>query len=131
MAHAAAATDATVEDSAHAPYIKIFFALLFLTILEYFYAKIVAHHFFLLVLGLTAMALTKAALVALYFMHLKFEGNWVYLMIIPACVLAVMLVLALYPDIGMRPSSGEGAIDDEIEVRVEPPTPAFRLIAQR
>lgn len=130
MAHAAA-TDATVEDSAHAPYIKIFFALLFLTILEYFYAKIVSHHFFLLVLGLTAMALTKAALVALYFMHLKFEGNWVYLMIIPACVLAVMLVLALYPDIGMRPSTGENAIDDEIEVRVEPQTPAFRLIAQR
>jgi cytochrome c oxidase subunit 4 len=90
----------------HVPtYMRVFFALLIFTILEYFYAMLAQSHFFALVLGLMALALTKAALVGLYFMHLKFEGRWVYAFLVPAGVLAVGMVLALMPDIGMRPES--------------------------
>ena len=37
----------------------------------------------------------KAGLVGWFFMHLKFEGNWVYILIVPAFILATILVLAL------------------------------------
>ena len=42
------------------------------------------HGFALLVLGLMSLAGIKAALVGLYFMHLKFEGRWIYFMLVPA-----------------------------------------------
>ena len=79
---------------------RIFWTLLFLTVAEYFYAMLTQDHFVLLVLGLMTLALVKASLVGLYFMHVKFEGKWVYATIVPACILAVLLVLALMPDIG-------------------------------
>lgn len=44
----------------------------------------------------------KAALVALFFMHLKYEGRWKYVLLIPVAFLAVVLVIALYPDIYSR-----------------------------
>ena len=86
----------------HAPYIKVFVALLILTILEYCYASFLNLSFGSLVLGLMALAIVKASLVAWYFMHLKFEGNWVYLMLVPAGILMVVFLVALYPDIGMQ-----------------------------
>ena len=45
------------------------------------------------------MATTKATLVALYFMHLKFEGRWKYILIVPPLIMAIILILALCPDI--------------------------------
>ncbi len=87
----------------HAPYMKIFYALLVLTVLEYFYAKLMAGGFGMLVIGLMTLAGIKAALVGLYFMHVKFEGKWVYFVIVPASILATILILALMPDIGMQP----------------------------
>lgn len=87
----------------HAPYLKIFFVLLVLTVLEYFYAKLMAGGFAFLVIGLMCLATIKAVLVGLYFMHVKFEGKWVYFVIVPASILATILILALMPDIGMQP----------------------------
>ena len=53
----------------------------------------------------------KAGLVGWYFMHLKFEGKWVYLLIVPAIILATILVLALIPDQAMKASRrGRGGI---------------------
>jgi cytochrome c oxidase subunit 4 len=92
---------------AHAPYLKVWFALLIFTLIEYFYAFALKDLFVILVLGLLFWAAIKAALVGWYFMHLKFEGNWVYFMIIPAAVLATILVLALSPDISMKPTDEE------------------------
>ncbi len=97
----------------HAPYMKIFYALLVLTVLEYFYAKIMAGGFHLLLGGLLALAFIKAALVGAYFMHVKFEGKWVYLMIIPATIMAAFLILALVPDIAMQPVGGAEYDEDE------------------
>src|SRR4051794_24323682 len=93
----------------HAPYLKVFAILAILTFIEYFYAMIFKDYFLFLVLGLVSLALVKAGMVGWYFMHLKFEQKWVYLLIIPACVMAIFLTLALYPDMAMKP------VDDEDE----------------
>jgi cytochrome c oxidase subunit 4 len=59
-----------------------------------------------------AVSCTKALLVMLFFMHLKWEADWKYVLTIPASVMSIFLVLALVPDIGRRvngfyPYSGE------------------------
>lgn len=41
----------------------------------------------------------KASLVVGYFMHLKYELSWKWLLTIPPCILAVVCVLALLPDV--------------------------------
>ena len=89
------ADELTVES--HAPYMKIWAILAVLTAVEYFYALIFKDHFPVLVLGLVSLALVKAGMVGWFFMHLKFERKWVYILIIPACVMAVFLTLALVP----------------------------------
>lgn len=48
---------------------------------------------------LVVSALAKAALVAMYFMHLKFEGRLIYFIVIAPIVIAIIFVLALFPDI--------------------------------
>lgn len=97
-----------------ATYLKVWVALLIFTVMEYIYAMMFQAHFGFLVLGLMTMAMTKAVLVALYFMHLKFEGRWVYFMIVPACILAMILVVALYPDIGAPKSPLPRGLDEDI-----------------
>lgn len=98
----------------HVPvYLKVFLALLIFTVLEYGYAMLVQDRFLTLVLGLAALAVGKASLVAIYFMHLKFEGRWVYALLIPTAFLATALLLAIYVDMGVHepgsPSNfGEG-----------------------
>lgn len=96
-----------------APYRKVFLVLLALTLLEYLYFRLMAGGVALLVIGLLCLATIKALLIALYFMHVKFEGKWVLLLIIPTTILAVVLVLGLIPDIGMQP------IGDPIEGEVQ------------
>ena len=78
-----------LQVESHAPYLKVWAGLAILTAVEYFYALIFKDHFPLLVAGLLSLALVKAGMVGWYFMHLKFEKKWVYLLIVPACVMAV------------------------------------------
>lgn len=91
----------------HAPYMKVFWALLVFTILEYLYARFLPLGFAPLVAGLMVMAITKAFLVGWYFMHLKFEGRWIYLMLVPVGLLAVIVVLGLTPDIAFHEDPAE------------------------
>ena len=49
-----------------------------------------------------AVSVTKAMLVILFFMHVKYEANWKYVLTIPAALMSVFLILMLVPDIGMR-----------------------------
>ena len=58
-------------------------------------------------LGLLFWAVIKASMVGWYFMHLKFEGNWVYYMLVPAGILAIILTTALIPDMAMQPVTEE------------------------
>ena len=113
-------------ESHTAQYKRIFLVLLLLTIAEYFYAKIFAHHTLLvLVLGLMSMAIIKATLVGLYFMHLKFEGKWVYGMLVPAGILALILTFALFPDVVMQPITEENPDLEGIKhTPVQPGAPA-------
>jgi cytochrome c oxidase subunit IV len=97
---------------AHAPYLKVWAALAILTLVEYYYASTFKDFFLILILGLLFWAVIKAGLVGWYFMHLKFEGNWVYILIVPAFIFATILVLALYPDIAMKPETEENPGED-------------------
>src|SRR5262245_35260516 len=45
------------------------------------------------------VSIVKATLVALIFMHLKFDWPRVYCIIIPVCVMGVMMMIVLLPDI--------------------------------
>jgi cytochrome c oxidase subunit 4 len=100
------------QTEAHAPYVKVWAALLVLTVIEYFYASIFKDYFLVLVLGLMFLALVKAGLVGWYFMHLKFEGNWVYIMVVPACIFATIIVFALCPDMVLKPVTEENPGED-------------------
>jgi cytochrome c oxidase subunit IV len=47
-----------------------------------------------------AVAIAKALCVMMYFMHLKFERAWKYLLLAPTLIIALALPVALRPDIG-------------------------------
>lgn len=49
-----------------------------------------------------AVSCTKAMLVILFFMHLKWEANWKWVLTVPASMMSLLLVLALVPDVGLR-----------------------------
>jgi len=99
----------------HAPYMKIFFLLALFTAAEYAYATFLPVGFAMLVLGLMVLAITKATLVGMYFMHLKFEGKWVYAMLIPASILALILVCGLVPDVVLQPVTEENPDLEDIQ----------------
>jgi cytochrome c oxidase subunit 4 len=92
-----------MTSSAHstANYLRIFYILLALTIVE---VAIVYMHLpkILLVALLIVMAVWKAALVAMHFMHLKFEKRTLALIALSPFVLCVFLILMLMPDIFPR-----------------------------
>jgi caa(3)-type oxidase subunit IV len=83
-------------------YMGVFWWLLVLTILEIavIYAPIAKMAIALLLIG---MALTKASLVALYYMHLKFERRTLGIIALTPLALCVLLVFALTPDLGAVP----------------------------
>jgi len=87
------------SDHAHAPYMKIFFWLAVLTAAEIVWAlPSVGIPRLPLILGLGAMAAVKAALVGLYYMHLRYEKKLIWGVILFPLVLAVVMVLGLLPD---------------------------------
>src|SRR5207253_281985 len=60
-------------------------------------AKMISdHQSFVLILG---VAVCKAVLVGMFFMHLKFEWGKLYFMIVPAFILGAMMAFVLLPDI--------------------------------
>jgi len=102
----------------HAPggiakYIYVFLALCFLTTMSFWtsgdlnfivrwpfpvaeYGPAVARTFMM------AVSCTKAMLVILFFMHVKYEANWKYVLTIPAGMMSIFLMLMLVPDVGLR-----------------------------
>jgi cytochrome c oxidase subunit IV len=58
-------------------------------------------HAMLVAIVLT-VATAKALCVMMYFMHLKFERAWKYMLLAPTFVLAAGMMIALLPDIGMH-----------------------------
>ena len=86
----------------HPKYMRIFWILLVLTILE----VLVALPFLKQMLGtaitailLIGMACSKALYVALYFMHLKFEKKTLMIIALTPFIICVFLVFMLLPDL--------------------------------
>jgi cytochrome c oxidase subunit 4 len=89
-------------------YIVIFWWLLALTIIEVgvIYMPLAKLVIAILLVGL---ALSKASLVAMYFMHLKFERATLGLIAVTPLLLCVLLVFALLPDLSAPPHQAVGA----------------------
>ncbi|MBI2358054.1 MAG: cytochrome C oxidase subunit IV family protein [Deltaproteobacteria bacterium] len=89
---------ATTGAHAEPNYIAVFWWLLALTILE---IAVIYMPFtrLVVVILLVGLALTKAMLVALYFMHLKFERLTLWIIALTPLILCVFLILMLTPDI--------------------------------
>lgn len=91
----------TTEAHSTSTYIKIFWILLVLTIIEV--AIVYMGLPKILLAGLLVIfAIWKAALVAMHFMHLKFEKKTLSIVAIIPFILCVFLILMLLPDIYSR-----------------------------
>ncbi len=84
----------------HVNYLSVFFALCCFTALSVVFDVLKFEKPVTIVLVL-AVAIAKAMCVMMFFMHLKFEGNWKYVLLAPTTILAIGLPLALMPDIGV------------------------------
>lgn len=85
----------------HPNYMGVFWWLLGLTILELIVGSLPTspvYPYFAKVALLVSMAVAKAALVALYFMHLKFEARTLGVIAVTPMVLCVFLLFMLMPD---------------------------------
>ena len=80
-------------------YLAIFGLLCALTVVTVAVAFVHIQSEMVKVLLALLIASIKAAFVALYFMHLKFEGKLIYLILFLPVFLCVVLVVALIPDI--------------------------------
>ncbi len=79
-------------------YIGVFWWLLGLTILEIAVIYVPMARLIIVIL-LVGLAVSKAALVAMYFMHLKFERVTLGVIALTPLILCVFLILMLLPDI--------------------------------
>ena len=93
------------DDHAHAHphvnYFGVFIALCVCTALSVIF-DVVHLTPALLVFLVLAVACAKATFVMTYFMHLKFEGAWKFIILFPTAILAVGLMVALAPDMAMH-----------------------------
>jgi len=85
------------KEHAEPNYWGVWLALLVLTIIELAVAKAPVPKAFM-VFSLCALALVKAALVAAYFMHLKFEKYALILIVLSPLLLSAILYIGLVPD---------------------------------
>ena len=87
----------TAAGHKHPDYMRIFWALAILTVVE---LAVVFAPIPKLVIGaaLVVLAVWKAALVAMYFMHLRFETRTLGLIAVTPLAIATLLVFILLPD---------------------------------
>tara|TARA_R110002095_G_scaffold131203_1_gene113966 strand:- start:2804 stop:3214 length:411 start_codon:yes stop_codon:yes gene_type:complete len=111
------------QSHSYVKYSSIFFALCICTVLSILFDVIDlrAHNLFglngvvLLSAGVLSIACAKALFVLIYFMHLKFEGKWKYVLLSPTIVLAMSLTVAITPDIGIHYYTNESPQIDYLE----------------
>ena len=97
---------ATTDDAAHdlmtKAYFTVFIALSIFTAISFIANEAVrqgwigVHTSFVIIIG---VAIIKAFLVGLIFMHLNFDWGKVYFIIVPIFILGVMMMMVLMPDI--------------------------------
>jgi heme/copper-type cytochrome/quinol oxidase subunit 4 len=97
---------ATTHDASHdmrvKAYFTVFIALSIFTVVSFIANYAVYHNWigvhtsFAIIIG---VAIIKAFLVGLIFMHLNFDWGRVYFIIVPIFILGVMMMMVLMPDI--------------------------------
>ena len=87
----------SAEQVSH-PYYKVFAWLTALTIAEIAWGVYVQEPRFLLIAGLSILAAIKAAMVGLYYMHLKYEGKVIWAVILFPIILVGVMIAGLLPD---------------------------------
>ncbi|QDT17686.1 cytochrome C oxidase subunit IV family protein [Alienimonas californiensis] len=105
MTHApnpAAAPSETADAHPHANYLAVFGALCALTLVSVGFDLLPNPPKLVLAALVFGVAIAKAYCVMAWFMHLKFEGAWKYIVLVPTSLLGLGLVLALLPDIGIH-----------------------------
>lgn len=88
------------HESHGATYLTVFFALCIFTAISVAADYVQLKNKVLLGAIVLAVAVAKALCVMMYFMHLKFERAWKYLLLAPTVIIALALPVALRPDIG-------------------------------
>jgi len=91
------------HDHPHVNYWNIFFALCVLTAISVV-ADLMKEGMgkYMLIAAVMGVACAKALFVMGWFMHLKFEKGWKYIILLPTTVLALAIPFALAPDIGVH-----------------------------
>jgi cytochrome c oxidase subunit 4 len=92
---------AYAEHAPHVNYMFIFVLLCICTVVSVIFDLVPWNRRTVAILVL-AVAVAKAQFVMRYFMHLKFEGKWKYVLLLPTAILACGIPLALAPDIGLH-----------------------------
>ena len=95
------------DDHAHGSfktYMGVFLGLVILTVISFFIGNSNIKHEAPEVAwaGMMAVSFGKAMLVICFFMHLKWEANWKYVLTIPSLMMSVFLLCMLIPDVGLR-----------------------------
>jgi cytochrome c oxidase subunit 4 len=106
---------ATAEHK-HPNYMAIFWYLAILTVVEIAVIYLPLAKFTIGVL-LCALALGKATMVAMYFMHLRFEARTLGMIAVVPLLIATLLIFVLLPDgfavmkrtVGVKPAATEPA----------------------
>ena len=106
---------ATAEHK-HPNYMAIFWYLAILTVIEIAVIYLPLAKFTIGVM-LCALALGKATMVAMYFMHLRFEARTLGMIAIVPLLIATLLIFVLLPDgfavmkrtVGVKPAATEPA----------------------
>ena len=90
------------HESHSAAYFRVFIALCIFTGISVVADLVGGEKSNKIVLGVIvlAVAVAKALCVMMFFMHLKFERAWKYLLLAPTIIIAAALPVALRPDIG-------------------------------
>ena len=83
-------------------YVYVFVALCIFTALAVLTDSLKGIPYPVKVVLVMSISTAKALSVMLFFMHLKFEGKWKYILLGPTIVLSIGLPFALWPDIGVR-----------------------------
>lgn len=96
------------EQTHHHPnYVAVWVWLVLLVIMSVLISSMpVAHSMALLLVF--EVAVIKALLVAVYFMHLKFERPFIYSLVIVPLVFFAILVFVLFPDIAFHEAAAMG-----------------------
>jgi len=111
------------QSHSHVKYSTIFFALCGCTVLSILFDFVDLREknllglngVVLLSLVVLSIACAKALFVMIYFMHLKFEGRWKYVLLSPTIILAMGLTIAMIPDIGIHYYTNESPQIDYLE----------------